>query len=74
MVIGLIMICGIFLGGWILQAVGLDKGRGQSLTLFVPAAVLIARGIAMNKRGRGYASLIRDGICILFGIAILVSG
>lgn len=76
MVIGLIIICGIFLGGWILQLADLDKGRWQCLTMFVPAAMLLARGMALSQKGKisSGPSLVWGGLVALFGLTILFAG
>jgi hypothetical protein len=69
------MIAMIFLAGWLLQLVGKDRGRWQSLTMFLPALVLFATASALYRKGHTHVSVfVLSGLAFLFGIVILIIG
>lgn len=65
----------IFVAGWVLQVTGKDHGKWQSLTMFLPAAVLLLGSLMLQRVGRsGIGVFVTGGLLVVFGIVILFVG
>jgi hypothetical protein len=66
---------GLFLAGWLLRHFGLDHGRWQSCTMFLPAVLLLIGAMLIRQTGlKAFGTIILSGLFFIFGIVILFVG
>jgi hypothetical protein len=66
---------GIFFANWLLKVNGLNHGRWQSCTMFLPSVFLAIGGVILNQYGmKAVGTFIFSGLFFVFGIVVLVTG
>ena len=66
---------GIFLASWLLKIAGLNHGRWQSCTMFLPAILLCIGGAILRQTGsKAVGIFILSGLFFVLGVVILFVG
>ena len=66
---------GFFLAAWLLRITGMNHGRWQSCTMFLPAVLLLFGGLALKQYGnKAYGVFVLSGLFLVFGVVVLITG